>query len=287
MKNILLCILLCFAFQVNYSQDNYTIAGETIELKTEIDGHLDLLWNIIDGKYRYFVRTENGDITELKNTKQPKGTYLQEYKTTLSSLTNGMSTENLKLTTYALRDFIDKYNTSADPSYVSTITKSKVGFRLGFFGGITNHPFVDNPNNIKVPLIGAELELYEANVMSKHSGFLQAKHTFNTDDLDFNTTEFSLGYRYRIINKSCFSIYGQVKLATVNFASSTFTDGNNMEMPINETAFDAPFIFGIGSDIKVGKNSFITIVYSELFAVFLDNQGNFSTDIALGYKFTL
>jgi len=123
--------------------------------------------------------------------------------------------------------------------------------------------------------------------MPRHSGFLQAKHTFDNDDFKFNTTEFSLGYRYRIINKSCFSIYGQVKLATVNFTSSSFTDENDMQTSLDETAFDVPFIFGIGSDIKVGKNSFITIVYSELFAVFLDNQGNFSTDIALGYKFTL
>jgi len=131
MKKTIFLILLCFAFQFNFSQENYTIDGETLELKTEIDGHLDLLWNIIDGKYRYFVRTENGTITELKNTKDSNKKYLEEYKTTLSSLTNGMSTDKLKLTTFGLRNFIDNYNTSVDSSYVSTATESKVGFRLG------------------------------------------------------------------------------------------------------------------------------------------------------------
>ena len=287
MKKIILFILLCFAFQSNYSQDNYTVNGETLELKTEIDGNLDLLWNIIDGQYRYFIRTENGTITELVNTIDSNKNYLEEYKTTLSSLTNGMSTDDLKLTTYSLRNFIDKYNSSVDTSYVLSSNESKVGFRLGFSAGITNNPFVGNPDNVKVLLIGSELEIFEASTMPKHSGFLQARHTFDADDFNYSTNEFSLGYRYKIINKSCFSIYGQVKLVTLNFTGFTYEDENNMQVSANETSFDVPFIFGIGSDIKVGNNSFITIIYGELFGIFLDNQGNFSTDISVGYKFNL
>jgi hypothetical protein len=60
-----------------------------------------------------------------------------------------------------------------------------------------------------------------------------------------------------------------------------------MEVNRNSTAFDAPFIFGVGADIKVGNNSYITLIYGELFAILLDNQGNFSSDISLGYKFNL
>ena len=66
MKKFLLLILLCFTFQFNYSQESYTINGETLELKTEIEGQIDLLWTIINREYRYFVRTDNGAITELK-----------------------------------------------------------------------------------------------------------------------------------------------------------------------------------------------------------------------------
>ncbi len=280
-------MLFCLAFQLNYSQETYTVNGETLELKTEIDGKLDLLWNVIDGKYRYFVKTEDGTITELKNTKDDNNDYQEEYKSTLSSLTNGNSTDKLKLTLYSLRNYIDSYNASVDTSYTSTSTESNVQFRLGFSGGITNNPFVGNPDNTKTPLIGAELEIYEANVLPRHSGFLQARHAFENDDFKYSTSELSLGYRFRFINKERFSIYGQVKLATINFSNFTFLDENDMEVDSNETSFDIPFIFGVGSDIKVGNNSYITIIYSELFALLLDNQGNFSTDIAIGYKFNL
>lgn len=287
MKKIVLLCIVCFVFQLNYSQDTYTINGETLELKTEIDGKLDLLWNTIDGNYRYFVRTDDGTITELKNSKGPDNKFQEEYKSTLSTLTNGKSTDKLKLTLYDLRNFIDAYNVSVDSSYTSTSTESDVQFRLGFSGGITNNPFVGNPENKSTPMIGAELEIFEANVLPRHSGFLQARHTFDSDDFPYSTTEFSLGYRYRFINKETFSIYGQFKLATLNFSNVTFEDENSMEIDSSETSFDIPFIFGIGSDIKIGENSFITIIYGELFAILLDNQGNFSTDIAIGYKFNL
>ena len=287
MKKILLFILLCFAFQVNYSQENYTVNGETLELKTEIDGKLDLLWNTIEGEYRYFIRTENGTITELKNTKDSNKTYLEQYKTTLSDLTNGISTEKLKFRLYDLRNYIDNYNVSTDATYKSTIKKPKVQFRLGLFGGITNTPFVSNPDNVKLPFGGGELEVFEANVSPRHSGFIQGRHTFDADKFLYSNNELSFGYRYRVINKSSFSIYGQVKLATLNMTKFTFDDENGRQASIDETAFDVPFIFGIGTDIKVSKNGYITIIYGELFAAFLDNQGNFSTDISIGYKFNV
>lgn len=287
MKRVVLILILCFAFQLNYSQQTYTIAGETLELKTEIDGKLDLLWNIIDGNYRYFVRTEDNSIVELKNTKGSDKKYQEEYKRVLSDLTNGMATDKLKLTLYSLRNYLDAYNASIDTNYTSTTTKAKVQFRLGVFGGITNNPFVTNPNNTKTPMIGGELEIYEANVLPRHSGFMQARHTFDADDFNYSTNELSMGYRYRFINKSSFSIYGQVKLATLNITGFTFEDENGNGVSDNDTSFDIPFIFGVGSDIKVGNNSYITIIYGELFALLLDNQGNFSTDIAIGYKFNL
>ncbi|GAB4160428.1 MAG: hypothetical protein Tsb0033_16380 [Winogradskyella sp.] len=287
MKKILIAILFLLAFQLNYSQQTYTVNGESLELKTEIDGQIDLLWNVIDGQFRYFVRTNDGTLTELKNTKDDNNNYQEEYKSTLGNLTNGMSTDKLKLTLYSLRNYIDSYNASVDSNYTSTSTESSVQFRLGFSGGITNNPFVGNPDNTKTPMIGAELEIYEANVLPRHSGFLQARHAFESDDFKYSTSELSLGYRYRFINKEAFSIYGQVKLATLNFSNVTFLDENNMEIDSSETAFDIPFIFGVGSDIKVGNNSYITIIYGELFALLLDNQGNFSTDIAVGYKFNL
>lgn len=142
MKKIIIAILCCLAFQLNFSQETYTVNGESLELKTEIDNELDLLWNVIDGQFRYFVRTKDGTLTELKNTKDEDNNYQEEYKSTLRNLTNGMATDKLKLTLYSLRNYLDAYNASVDASYTSTTTESNVKFRLGFSGGLTNNPFV-------------------------------------------------------------------------------------------------------------------------------------------------
>lgn len=287
MRKSLIFVLLFLTFQVNYSQENYTIDGETLELKTELEGNLDLLWTSIDGTYRYFVKTKDDSITELKNTKGDTNSYLEQYKTTLSNLTNGADTEKLKFTLYDLKKYIDDYNKTSDSAYNSDIKDTKVEIRLGFFGGLTNNPFVDNPKNTNVLLIGGELEIFESTALPRHSGFLQARHTFDADNFNYSTNEAALGYRYRIMNKSKFSIYGQVKLATLNFSSSTFEDANGNQENEKSTTFDAPFIFGIGADLKIGNNSYLTLAYGEIFALFLNNQGNFSTDFSIGYKFGL
>lgn len=287
MKKVLIIILLFLTFQANYAQENYTVNGETLELKTEVEGGLDLLWTSDGGEYRYFIKDKNDVITELKNTKDKNKTYLEEYKTTLSNLTDDLATDKLKFRLYDLKAFVNAYNISADTTYTSVVKKRKLGFRLGVFGGLTNNPFVNNPNNTKVPLIGGEIEIFEANLMPRHSGFMQGRHTFDGDNFDYSTNEIALGYRYRIINKSKFSIYGQVKFATLNISSATILGANNNSESQNDVAFDVPFIFGIGSDIKITNNSFITLTYGEIFAIFLNNQGNFSTDFSIGYKLNL
>ena len=290
MKKII-CIL-CFLLSVSFlqAQESYTINGETLELKTEVEGRLDLLWNIIDSRYRYFVRTEDNTITELKNTKVDRD-FQEEYKTLLNELTNNsMSTKRLNLTLFSLKEFIDTYNISADTNYQSTAIRSKIQLRIGVFGGMTNSPFVTNPNNEKTPLFGAEFEVLEAERVSRHALFMQLKHVLEQDDIKYSTTELSIGYRFRVINKEKFSLYGNMKFATLNFSNATVvtdTNGTITTEEFNETAFDVPFIFGVGADINVSKNSFITISYNELFALFLDNQGNFSTDFSIGYKFNL
>lgn len=290
MKKII--FIFCFILSVSFlqAQESYTINGETLELKTEVDGQLDLLWNIIDGKYRYFVRSEDNTITELKNTKADRK-FQEEYKTLLNELTNNsISTKRVNLTLFSLKEYIDTYNISADSNYETNVSRSKFQFRIGVFGGLTNSPFVKNPNNEKTPLFGAELEILEAERISRHAIFMQLKHVLEQDDTKYSTTEISLGYRFRVINKETFSLYANMKFATLNFSNGTVVtdlDGTITTEERSETSFDVPFIFGIGADINVSKNSFITLAYNELFALFLDNQGNFSTDFSIGYKFKL
>ncbi|OUR94612.1 hypothetical protein A9Q87_02960 [Flavobacteriales bacterium 34_180_T64] len=288
---IVLCVILSFT-SLN-AQDTYTVNGETLELKTEVNGKLDLLWNIIEGKYRYFVRTSDATITELVNTKNAQNKYQEEYKTTLENLTknSNLSTKKLNLTLYSLKGFIDDYNGSVDVNYQSSVTKSVVKLRLAGFGGVTNNPFVKNPDNKKVAQFGIELEVQESNINSRHAIFLQLKHVTESDFGKYSTTEVGLGYRFRIVNTKAFSLYANMKFATVNFSKSTINYFNESDVLItedlSEAAFDVPFIFGVGADIRITKNSFITLGFNELFALLIDNQGNFPTDFTIGYKFNL
>ena len=290
MKKLVCIICLLFSFYLAEAQETFIVNNEQLVLKNEVDGKLDLLWNIIDGQYRYFVRTEGNKIIELKNTKKD-GKFQQEYKALLHELTDAtMDTKRLNLTLFSLKEFIDKYNGTVDAAYQSTVVRNKLLFRLGLFGGITNSPFITNPDNLTTPLFGGELEVLDVNQISRHAVFLQLKHVLEQDELQYSTTELALGYRFRFINKETFSLYGNVKFATLNFSKAvvvTDNDGTITTEEFNETAFDVPFIFGVGADIRITENSFITLAYNELFAILLDNQGNFSQDFSIGYKFNL
>lgn len=291
MKRLLLLFCILLSYSSLNAQENYMINGETLQLKIEVDGELDLLWNIIDNEYRYFIRTSDGKITELVNTRVKNDTYQEQYKTTLETATIGMSAKKVNLTLPSLIAYIETYNKGQDTSFESTHTKSKAQLRLMVFGGITNSPFVTNPNNIKTPLFGAELEISEDRESPRHSGFLQIRHVLDDKDkFPYSTTELSLGYRFRFIKTRGFNLFADVKAATVNFSKGRISENAGV-ITLNEdasnTAFDVPFIFGVGADIRISESSFITLGYNQLFAAFLDNQGNFSTDITLGYKLKL
>ena len=291
MKKFLLITVFLFSSFLISAQETYTIEGQSIQLKTAVKGPLDLLWNIIDNKYRYFIRTQDNQLLELVNTKNAENTYNEQYKKTLTELTN--DTLEVSKINFNLRDlvhFIDQYNASVSPEYASMRSKLNAELRLGVFGGITNSPFVGNPENVKSAVFGGEIEMLTG-ASKRHSGYLQLRHVAEKDAFKYKTTELSLGYRYRFIKKSAFSLYGDVKFATLNFTKATiiFNDpeGNSVDEHIDETAFDVPLIIGVGADIKLSNVIYANVSYNQLFAIFFKNQGNFSSDITLGLKFKL
>ncbi|MGB3606137.1 hypothetical protein [Psychroserpens sp.] len=277
------CLLVCFSFAK--AQETMVVNGEPLELKQAVDGQLDLFWTIVNRDYRFFVRQENGELTELFDTDQ------NNYKLTLSDLTNAtVPTSNVKFTRSSLKDYIDIYNGQQNSDYVVAPNQKRLKLRVGIFGGITNSPFITNPDNESTPLFGGELEVLDINEASRHALFLQLKHVLEQDYIKYSTTEIALGYRFRAINKKCYSLYGNMKFATLNFSNAevtTIEDDSIISEEFSETSFDIPFIFGIGADIRVTENSFVTLAYNELFAIFLDNKGNFSTNFTVGYKINL
>ncbi|RNC87724.1 MAG: hypothetical protein ED556_00615 [Winogradskyella sp.] len=287
MKNAILFCLFLICISLSHAQQLYKVGDETLELKTEVEGELDLLWTITDGNYRFFIKTKDDKIIELKNNKTSGRAYDNAYIQTLNELTtgSGLSAEKVKLTTGSLKRFLDKYNKSVNIDYNAVDRDSRVNFRLGFFGGITNHPLVESIDNNSAFQLAAELEIFGDTNNPRHSGLLQARQTFGSSG-DYKTTEFSLAYRLRVIKKENFNIYVQNNFATVNIFSVDRLI-NTTTVNQDETEFDVPFSFGIGADFKISDNSYISIVYDRLFAVNLDNRGDFPTDILVGYKFNL
>lgn len=290
MKNYFLSLALCFITFASVSQENYVVNGESYTLIKEVSGSVDLLWNIIDGTYRYFAKKDN-TIIELVNTKDENGKYNDDYKNTLANLTSdkNLSTNKVKLTLISLKTFIDDYNALKNPNYIAE-EKAKLLTRFSVFGGITNSPFVNNPDNIKNPLFGVEFEFSEAVELPRHSIYFQGKQTVGSDKFDYSATQIIVGYRFRIINKGTFNFYTSLDIANYVYtrAQVTFVGDDFFEDRIvKESGFEVPFTFGVGTDIKLSESSFLSITYNELFALLLENDGNFSTSFAIGYKFKL
>lgn len=284
-KIVFSCLLLLSSIFV-LAQQQYTVNGTTYQLKIAVEGHLDLLYNTINKEYRYFVRTNDGTITELTNTKGYDKHFQEEYKLQLANLTedSNVSTSDLNFTLSDLEEFIKTYNTSLGDTYNDT--KATVKLRLGLFGGITNQPFVSNPNNTTVPFFGAELEGISSKI-SRHAGFFNITHALDHDDFQYTSTQLGLGYRYRFLNKTRFNLYGNLAVATYTFSKQTFMLIGAPSETVKESIFQIPCSFGLGADIKVGSNGFITLAYNELFAVFTNNSSNFPINVAMGYKFSL
>ncbi|MFD2551153.1 hypothetical protein ACFSQP_04930 [Bizionia sediminis] len=286
----MLLLLLVFSLK-SVAQETYKVNNETITLTTAISGNLDLLWTIDEKKYRYFVRTEDGHIQELKNTKNAETKkYQEEYKTLLHNLTAdyGVPTNKVKLTLSSLKLFFNTYNATTNLNY-DFEARAKLQSRLGIFGGITNQPLVANPNNAGVPFFGLDFEFFETNKLPKHALFFHIRHALEVQDFKYTATQMAIGYRYRFINKERFNVYGNLKLVTYNFGSSTLTSSlpNGSTYKESFSNIDVPFIMGLGADFKITKNGYITVAYHDIYALFTDNSNNFPMDYAMGFKWNL
>ena len=290
MRQLLLIAFFLLFMMPAKAQEFYTIKNETIELKQVSNGTIALYVSKTTEK-RFFIKKEDGEFIELKNELDSSSSELQ-YLNVLKELTNDtdVSTRNVKFTQASLKNFIGFYNYKKGIETDDGNRDYPVNFRFGIFGGFTNNPFQENPDNSLNPLAGWELELYGDTATPRHSGFLQGRHSFATKKFDYSTTEFSLGYRFRVINKPSYNIYVQTKFATLNFKNYQRPESIDNEIvlrDIKETEFNIPMIFGLGTDIKVSENSYILLIVGELFAGLEENNGNFPTDISIGYKFNL
>lgn len=286
MKKLLITLSLALICQLGISQETYNYNNESLSLKTEIEGTLDFLWTSgNDGRFRYFVKDSNEKITELENTKTGK-TYNSEYTSTLEKLT-GQDASKTRFTMYGIRSFVSDYNKTQDENFV-TDEPSELVAKLGLFGGLSNNPFIENPDNKFLNYAAAEFEVSDKANKSRHAGFANLRYTFSSGSVDYTALQLALGYRFKFVNTDKIKVFVQNKFATITYSKTKEFDANtNSIKDSSGTTFDAPLIFGLGADFKVSDHGNITLVYDSLFSAIFKDNSNFPLDFAIGYKFNL
>lgn len=283
-------LFLIFSAGTLKAQQNYTVNGQTYTLNTEVEGALTLLWNTIDGEYRYFSK-KGTEIVELKNTKE-NGNYQEEYKETLRQQTADAPTpvEKVGLTLPSLRTFFVAYNKKKDPYFSDTETAVDLQFRLGAFAGVSNSVYTENPTNALQPVAGVDLEVIDAVKLKRHALVLRFKQTFENSDNKYSASQFSLNYRFKFVKTPRFDAFVNAKFAALTFSSKEYTvipfGGPAKVYKESGSVFNAPLTFGVGADYKLG-NGYVTFNYNDIIGITVDHNGEFPIDFTLGYKFIL
>lgn len=293
MKSLqLLGFLFIFCFSLNSQTSSHTVDGKNIELHTDIEGTLTLLWNTIDKQYRYFIKKEDA-IVELVNDKV-NNKYTNSYREQLKALTTDypVDTKKTNLTLASLRAFTNSYNIKADSTYKTDKIIITPGLRLGGFFGITNNIFTQNPENVFSPQLGIDFEILAGNVLPRHSIVVQYKQTRSSDDdFDFDSSQLSINHRFKFIKSDAIDVFVNTKLTTLTFSSrgrvETIEEGVAILSPSEKTtSFQGPLLFGLGADIALGKG-YLTLNYHDAYSFLIDDNGEFPIDLSIGYKFTL
>tara|TARA_R110002124_G_scaffold120895_6_gene278962 strand:+ start:20931 stop:21806 length:876 start_codon:yes stop_codon:yes gene_type:complete len=291
MKTLLSFFLVTFLFiAFSHAQQQYTIDGKEYSLYTEVDGPLTLLWNSIDGEYRYFSKKDN-EIVELKNTKSSKG-YQEEYKAVLTQQTAGttMNLPDVKLTLAGLRDFVVQYNKRVDPNYTYESKKVQLETRLGVFAGVTNTVYNINPDNTLLPVLGVDLELYDNDQLRRHAVVFRFKQTLGNSDYDFNASQLSLNYRFKFVATSTFDLFVNAKFVSYNYIKRDVDYISDTGQPATVSGsggeLQAPVAFGIGADVAL-LGGHLTFTYNDFVALGLESESEFPVDFSLGYKIGL
>lgn len=282
-----LCLFL-FAFAM-HAQEAYSVDGQIYNLKTEVNGSLTLLWNSIDGEYRYFSKKGN-EIKELKNTKL-NGKYQEEFRETLKSQTSDsdISTEKVKLTLPSLHSFFAEYNKLKNPNFSEPSKSIDLQFRLGGLVGLTNSVYTSNINNKTQPVAGLELEMIDAVKLKRHSMVLGFRQTFKSSENKYSSSQFSLNYRFKFVKTPKLDIFLNTKFASLTFFENEIAyirEGVAIIENESGSDFNAPISFGLGADYKVG-NGYITFGYNDFIGLNVESNKEFPIDFTLGYKFNL
>lgn len=273
-----------------FAQETYIIEGDTLQLKQEVKGTLNLFRTNQDSIPRFFV--QKGDrMLELRNIPENG---IPQYKQRLDTLTSdtGLQTIAPEFKLNSLKQFAIHYNERIKEDAASNIPASKLQKRLGFFTGLSNNIYTENPENLLAPIIGVEFEIYDPKLSERHLAFTHLRHSFQRTEFNYSSTQLSLNYRVKFIYTPTYSLHLDTELVTFQYSKKkipVFDNQGDITDVEEDNGFSltAPLSFGVGGDFRVTDQSFISVSYNDIVAVFLDTNGSFPIDFTLGYKYNL
>lgn len=288
-KLFLLLWLLCSSAKIA-AQQTFIIEGDTLQLQREVKGSLSLFWNQEDTKYRYFVQKENR-MVELRDSLINGKLQYREQLAKLTSDTE-IRTDDVKFLLYSLKHFVNSYNALVQEDYEFNEASTNIKQRLGLFVGLSNNKYTENPENIISPIVGLEYEFYDPNLAPRHSAFLQLRQSFKREEYRYSSTQLSINYRFKALYFKGWDLHIDTELATFLYSEDKvrIKDDSGEVVAIKDDSgfsFTAPFSFGIGSDIRITDNSFISVGYNDIFAIALDGNDSFPVDFTVGLKYNL
>ena len=287
---VFLFSFLMFTAAALSAQETYIIEGDTLQLTREVRGPLSLFWNETGNKFRYFVQKKDRMVELFE---EPVGTK-PGFREQLEELTDDavIKTHEVKFVLYSLRHFVNSYNALIEEDYLFNDATADIQKRIGLFVGLSNNIYTENRNNVLAPVVGGEFEFFDPNLAPRHAAFVHLRHSFSQDEYHYNSTQLSLNYRFRALYFDGFDLHIDAELATFLYSEGqldVYNDAGEIVAIKEETGFSftAPFSFGIGSDIQITENGFITLSYNDIFSLVLDGNGNFPVDFTVGYKYSL
>ena len=237
------------------AQDTYFKTIDNVQAKKIVDGSVALYYHYERNNFRFFVEKDN-EITELKDERAARTSNEEDYKAVLNKIVanDNLSADYVPRTIYGLKDYLEDVNKSLDDDYKNMFEKAQITVRMGVFSGLSNNIYRTNVDNVYAPTTTLEFEFSDKREMTNHGAFVQFKHSFSNNELNYSATQFSINYRYSFLNTTGLRLFGNAKMATVTYAKSTmeYLDENEQLQSVSEKgfAFDTPVSVDTHSSIQ-------------------------------------
>lgn len=285
-----LWVVLLFFWSGLQGQGIFVIEGDTLKLTAEVRGELSLCWDEGPERPRFFVR--RGDrMLELKDSLHNGRA---QYQMELERITRDQnpSLGDLEFSLASLGAFVRTYNENAQQQKTQKESQRVFASRIGFFTGLTNNVYADNPDNVLAPLIGLEFEMFNPQFSWRHSVVVDLEQSFKREGYRYTATQLSVGYRYRFVQINRLQFYLDATLGRLLYERDEYQeiDAHGQLLAMRDNSgfkLQAPLSLGIGADYQVTQKGYITFGYNEVVSATLESNGSFPIDITLGYRYQL